>query len=193
MKIKYEPMVVLLACILCACSNKASDEDGRHSSDSETTSQTASTNRTNLIKEIEAANNDCRDLPGLSKEGVKACDKRDQLLIKAKEVDLCWGPQEAIGADKHWMKCSDDPAYVKPWFSHDLNHAKCIASESPAAKMRSIMDSGKKPKVVDLPNGSVEVQDDFRNGKTVVWTFYSSMDLCTRSLPRSKIIEKKYE
>ncbi|WP_298151014.1 hypothetical protein [Flavobacterium sp.] len=190
---KIKLVASFLACILCSCSDKVSVNENLPTPKLETSSQAASKSHASLISEIEAANSTCRDKPGMSKESVDACDKRDQLMIEAENADLCWGPQSAIGADRHWIKCSEDPGYVKPWFSHDLNHAKCIASDSPATRMRSIMDSGKEPKVLDLPNGAVEVQNDIGNGKTVVWTFYRSMDLCVKSLPRSKSIDKKYE
>lgn len=184
----------LLMCVLCACTEKESvDAVGRPGNKTESTGQVAKKTHAALMQEIDTANNTCRGMPGMSKESVEACDKRDQLMAEAENAGLCWGPQDVSGAEKHWIRCSDDPSFVKAWYSHDLNHANCIESGSPAAKMRLIMDAGKQPKVLDLPNGTVEVQDEMGNGRTVVWTFYGSMESCTKSLPRSKTIDKKYE
>lgn len=191
MNIKFQPntIVLCLLCCLAACSEQPA---GKNDADLASNVKEIK-NHSALLQQIDTANDICRGKPGDSKEGIEACDKRERLMGEAEKLGICWGPQDAFGAEKHWIRCSDDPAYVKPWYSHDLNHAHCIESGSPADKMRMITGMGKKPKVLDLPNGAVEVHDEIGNGKTVVWTFYSSMDSCNKTLPRAIVIDKKYE
>ncbi len=147
------------------------------------------------LQEIDQANSKCRDMPGDSAEGMAACEKRDRLAQEAEKAGWCWGPQEAFGYEKHWIRCSEDPARLpkRQWFAHDLNHANCMKSPSPADKIREIQEFGQMAKTVDLPSGAVEVEVDIGNGRSQVWTFYRSPESCEASLPRSQKIDGKYE
>jgi hypothetical protein len=134
-------------------------------------------------------------MPGDSAEGMAACEKRDHLMQQAEKAGYCWGPQEAFGYEKHWIKCSEDPANApkRQWFAHDLNHASCMRSPSPADKIREIQEFGQTAKTNDLSSGAVEVEVDIGNGKSQVWTFYRSPESCEASLPKSQKIDSKYE
>ena len=148
-----------------------------------------------LIQEIEQTNDNCRDLPGDSTEGIAACEKRDRLMQEAEKTGWCWGPQEAYGYEKHWIQCSEDPARMpkRQWFAHDINHAYCMESLSPADKIRELYEFGQMPKTNDLTAGAVEVEVNIGNGKSQVWTFYRSADSCEATLPRNQKIDGKYE
>lgn len=64
---------------------------------------------------------------------------------------------------------------------------------SPADRMREIMAAGYSPKVIDKNGGIVEVNYVQKNGDTTFWTYYPSLQLCQKSLPRATTIDKKYE
>lgn len=81
----------------------------------------------------------------------------------------------------------------KQWYSHDINHANCISSPSPADKIRETQSWGQTAKTNDLPSGAVEVEVEIGNGKSQVWTFYRSPESCETSLPRVQKIDSKYE
>ncbi len=148
-----------------------------------------------LLQELDIANSKCRGLPGDSTEGKVACEKRGRLMQEAERTGWCWGPQGVYGYEKHWIKCIDDPANVSKsqWFAHDINHAQCINSISPADKIREIQSFGKMAQTNDIAAGAVEVEVNIGNGKSEVWTFYRSVELCEKSLPRSQKINAKYE
>lgn len=55
-----------------------------------------------------------------------------------------------------------------------------------------IQDYGKQAKVVDLPNGAVEVAEQSNSLEEQVWTYYPSEEACTSALPRSQPIPSKY-
>lgn len=143
-----------------------------------------------LLEEIDQANDKCRGGPDKV-----ACDKRGRLMQEAEKAGWCWGPQDEVGYKQRWIQCSNDPARItkSQWYAHDINHAHCMASPSPADKIREIQEFGKTPRTNDLATGSVEVELDIGNGKSEVWTFYRTIESCDRSLPRSKKIESKYE
>lgn len=178
-----------LLCCLTGCSEKSPDKN-----DVSKISKTLKADSpAPLLHQIDAVNDKCRGGSGDSKETWDACDKRDRLMAEAETAGFCWGPQDVSGAEKHWIRCSDDPAYKKKWYSQDLNHANCIESGSPADRMRMIMESGSTPRTIDRPNGTVEVEVSTGNGNSRYWTYFTSMENCLASLPRSKTIDKKYE
>ena len=148
-----------------------------------------------LLQEIDKANSKCRSLPSDSNEGTEACSNRDRLMQQAERAGWCWGPQEAYGYEKHWIKCVDDPARMAKhqWFAHDVNHAHCQKSRSPADKIRELQDFGKIAQTNDIAAGAVEVEVNIGNGKSEVWTFYRTSESCEASLPRSQKIDSKYE
>lgn len=149
-----------------------------------------------MIEQHEVLNDKCRGGSGDSAATWKACDKRDALYTKIEKAGWCWGPQAAAGFEKHWTPCSDDqrkPA-KKAWFVFDVNRTTCFQSKSsPADRIRTIQEYGEYAQVYDLPGGAVEVGEDIGGGRTQVWTYYSAMDKCIASLPRSKAINSKYE
>lgn len=153
MKLTSYILVMIALCSMVACSEKTPA--------TATTIQPATPpgmeKYAALISQIDALNDTCRGGPGDSRKTMDACDKRDQLMADAQQSNLCWGPQDAIGAEKHWIHCSDDPQYKRKWYSQDLNHANCIESGSPADRMRMIQESGSTPKTIERPNGAVEV------------------------------------
>ena len=42
---------------------------------------------------------------------MKACDMREKAAEELQRMGWCWGPNDAIGADKHWIKCSTEMSY----------------------------------------------------------------------------------
>ena len=148
-----------------------------------------------LLGEIDQANSKCRGMPGDSTEGMVACEKRDRLMQEAEKAGWCWGPQESFGYERHWIQCNEDPARIpkRQWFAHDLNHAHCMKSPSPADKIREIQEFGQTAKTNDLASGAVEVAVDIGNGRSQVWTFYRTQESCEASLPKSQKIDGKYE
>lgn len=194
MKFSLTLLVASLLIIISACTDKKSHDTEIAKTESPTT-DTASTDISLLLREIDQINSKCRGLSGDSPEGMAACDKRDQLIKKAEIAGWCWGPKNALGYQKQWIKCSDDPDNVpkRQWFSHDLNHVGCIKSQSPADKIREIQDFGRIPKTNDLASGAVEIEIDIGNDKSQVWTFYRTQESCEASLPRSQKIQSRYE
>lgn len=148
-----------------------------------------------ILKEIDAANNKCRDTPTDSVDGQFACEKREKLMNEAKAMGWCWGPQDAFGYEKHWIKCADDPAnaHNKKWFAHDINHTHCVKSGSPADKIRELQDSGMRVQTNDVATDTLEVEANVGGGTYDVWTYYRSEQTCERSLPKSQKINSKYE
>jgi len=63
-----------------------------------------------LLNAIDALNHQCRGGSGDDPKTQKACVRRDAKIQEAARRGWCRGPQDAIGADQHWMRCSDDPA-----------------------------------------------------------------------------------
>ncbi|MFZ6774547.1 hypothetical protein ACO0LB_17730 [Undibacterium sp. SXout7W] len=114
-------------------------------------------------------------------------------MTHAHQSGLCWGPQDAIGSKKNWIRCSDDPQFLRKWYSQDLNHTNCIESSSPADRMRMVQESGGTPKVINRPDGVVEVEVGTENGNSRYWTYFKTMERCFQSLPRGQVIDKKYK
>lgn len=124
-----------------------------------------------------------------------ACDQRERLMQEAEKAGWCWGPQDAYGNEKHWIRCADDPARApkRQWFARDINKTRCMMTSSPADKIREAQEFGKKVMTNDIAAGAVEVEVDIGNGKAEVWTFYRTAESCEASLPRSQKIDAKYE
>ena len=59
-----------------------------------------------LIEKEEAFNATCRGGSGDSPETMAACDKRDNVLKQIQSMGWCWGPDDAIEADKDWVRCN---------------------------------------------------------------------------------------
>lgn len=58
-----------------------------------------------LVAASQAENELCRDQPGGSSISDSACARRDELSRQLAHKGWCWGPDDAIEADKRWMKC----------------------------------------------------------------------------------------
>lgn len=80
----------------------------------------------------------------------------------------------------------------RQWYTPDVNRTRCIKSRSPADKIQTIQDYGKPAKVVDLPNGAVEVSEQTSSFEERFWVYYPSEALCTAALPRSQPIPPRY-
>lgn len=83
-------------------------------------------------------------------------------------------------------------ASARQWYSPDLSFTRCNRSRTPADRIQMIQDYGKQAKVVDLPNGAVEVAEQSNSLEEQVWTYYPSEEACTSALPRSQPIPSKY-
>ncbi|MDR6850365.1 hypothetical protein [Sphingomonas sp. BE137] len=53
---------------------------------------------------IEAENGICRGHSGDDPTTIAACDRRDAMIAEVNKKGWCWGPDEAIEADRHWMR-----------------------------------------------------------------------------------------
>lgn len=58
-----------------------------------------------LIHQEETLDNICRGNSGDDPNTIKACDVRDSIDKKLKTKGWCWGPDNAPGYQKHWVKC----------------------------------------------------------------------------------------
>lgn len=58
------------------------------------------------IKYIEQLNDKCRGGSGDDPATMQACDMREKAGEQLKKQGWCWGPDDAIGADKHWIRCN---------------------------------------------------------------------------------------
>lgn len=181
---------------LLACGDKSStsnsNEQIQSSSISVIDGSFANTTEGKLLAEIDRLNDLCRESPDNID---KACLLRKQLYEEARKANWCWGPENEATVKQRWMRCSDDPSNSpkKQWFSHDINHASCVDSHSPADHIRDLQSEGKQPLVNDLPTGAVEIEVALVNGRSQVWTYYPDAEICQASLPKSQTIDKRYE
>jgi hypothetical protein len=58
-----------------------------------------------LIVRIEKLNGQCRGGSGDDPKTQQACDQREAAMMQAKNSGWCWGPDSAIGSEKHWIRC----------------------------------------------------------------------------------------
>lgn len=58
-----------------------------------------------LIDKEESLNNLCRGGSGDDPNTQKACEDRESLFKEIETLGWCWGPEDAIGAEKTWVKC----------------------------------------------------------------------------------------
>ncbi|MBC3874464.1 hypothetical protein [Undibacterium flavidum] len=195
MKIYATLLLLITVMISTGCGNQIPDNPKSENTSASGTTDSFQPSIKQIIHDINEVNNKCRGLPGDSVEGKTACEKRDELMLKVERAGWCWGPEEAPGSQKNWIKCNDDPARApkRQWYAHDINHSDCVTSSSPADKIRNFQEFGQVPITRDLPNDAVEVEIEIGNGKSQVWTFYRSLNECTASLPKSHKIDKKYE
>jgi hypothetical protein len=78
------------------------------------------------------------------------------------------------------------------WYAPDVNFTSCNRSRSPAERIKMIQDDGRSPKIVDLPNGVVEVALQTTVHAEQVWTYYPDEAACIAALPGSKPIPSRY-
>lgn len=57
------------------------------------------------IHYIDQLNDKCRGGSGDDPATMQACNMRDKAGEQLKKQGWCWGPDDAIGADKHWIRC----------------------------------------------------------------------------------------
>jgi hypothetical protein len=67
-----------------------------------------------LMRHADMDSDQCRGVPVDYGEMLRACNRRDRIMIKIEELGYCWGSEkrDPIGADNHWLKCADDPNYL---------------------------------------------------------------------------------
>jgi hypothetical protein len=66
-----------------------------------------------LMRRHDAEGDWCRGASGDDPETLHACNRRDLISIRIEELGYCWGSEKerAVGADMHWLKCTDQPNY----------------------------------------------------------------------------------
>ncbi|KAF1003692.1 MAG: hypothetical protein GAK36_00200 [Pseudomonas sp.] len=62
-------------------------------------------NLPNLVGLYGSLNEACRGGSGDSPETQRYCDRRDEAYSEIESRGWCWGPDDAIGADKSWIAC----------------------------------------------------------------------------------------
>lgn len=62
-------------------------------------------NAKKLIEQQTALNSKCRGGSGDSPATQAACADRDKLSKQIEAAGWCWGPEDAVGADKRWIRC----------------------------------------------------------------------------------------
>jgi hypothetical protein len=152
-----------------------------------------------LLDEIAKTDDTCRGKPGDSLEGMAACEKRGRLTEEAISRGWCWGPQEAVGYQQHWMQCKDDPSNRQlpakvvretatpvesnrnVWFTPESSFTECIEARSgPAGRIED--SKGMNPSVVEKDGGRIVQVEAYRDqGRTIVkWMFYRDKAECER-------------
>lgn len=58
-----------------------------------------------LIDQVEKLNDQCRGGSGDDPKTLQACDQREAAMEQVQKSGWCWGPESAIGAEKHWIRC----------------------------------------------------------------------------------------
>lgn len=189
-----------LACIFCCClllgcngrdAAKASRESVRERSTS--ASLVFQNEDKVLIDRVAVLNDQCHGGPGDDERTMAACVQRDKLMEQVERRGWCWGPEDAISADKHWIRCTDQRrSSDRQWFGTTINKSDCISTSSPADRIRMIQENGQHAGVTEKPGGVVEVGYDTPRGFEY-WTYYPSMQACISSLPQSQAIPRRYE
>lgn len=129
--------VIGIASLVGACT-------GRSDSDEKIKSQPVPIE--SLLAEIDSLNGKCRGGAGDDPKTMKACEERDKKGEEAHARGWCWGPKNAIGADKHWMQCSADKSDDAPtgeWFGI-TDQGNCrSASIAEVVQMLELKSGGK--------------------------------------------------
>lgn len=58
-----------------------------------------------LVDDIATLNSRCRGGSGDSPATQAACTDRDKAMKRLQALGWCWGPEDAVGADKRWVRC----------------------------------------------------------------------------------------
>lgn len=124
----------------------------------------------------------------LSKEAPSDVEARAKRLDEERRKNM-----EVVNSGLAVENQQSQPIVGNGWYTFDVNHATCFASQmSPADRIRQIQSEGFRARVNDIEAGAVEVGQDTEKG-FAYWTYFKSMDSCIASLPRSKPIPSKYE
>lgn len=54
-----------------------------------------------LVDRFFASNTKCRSSP----DAYQACDQRKATMGELRKLGWCWGPEDAAGYEKHWVRC----------------------------------------------------------------------------------------
>lgn len=63
-----------------------------------------------LIRLTDLEDGRCRGRLGGAPETLRACNRRDHLLVLLEKKGWCWGGSH-VGYLEHWLRCADDPDY----------------------------------------------------------------------------------
>ena len=183
------------SCLLFGCNGRDAAEASRESVRERTTPASLEFQKEDkaLADRVAVLNGQCRDGRGDDERTMAACDQRDNLMAQVERRGWCWGPEDASGADKRWIRCTDQrQSSNRQWFGATINKSDCINTSSPAERIRMIQENGQRASVSEKPSGTVEVGYETPLGFEY-WTYYPSMQLCIASLPRSQAIPSRYE
>lgn len=182
-------------CLLLGCNGRDTAKAARESVRERSTSGSLVFQNEDkvLIDRVAVLNDQCRGGPGDDERIMAVCVQRDKLMEQIERRGWCWGPEDAISADKHWIRCTDQRrSSGRQWFGATINKSDCISTSSPADRIRMIQENGQRAGVTEKPGGAVEVGYETPGGFEY-WTYYPSMQACIASLPRSQTIPLRYE
>lgn len=136
-----------------------------------------------LLNEANRLDGLCRSGSGDDPKTLKACDQRDVLGAEIQSRGWCWGPKNAIGADKHWMLCKDDlsdaaPPVPQRWFvkAHSGN---CEEMTIEQAKQKLLALDHKDVKTRPASTGQMHVYADIPGGSQIVIDLYAECSIDT--------------
>lgn len=61
-----------------------------------------------IIDRADRLNSLCRGGGGSEAKTLEACGQRDALMSQITKRGWCWGPDSAIGAERRWIRCSEN-------------------------------------------------------------------------------------
>jgi hypothetical protein len=62
-----------------------------------------------LIDRVDRLNSQCRGGGGGEAKTMEACDKTEAAMRLVEQQGWCWGPDDAIGAERRWIRCQAQP------------------------------------------------------------------------------------
>ncbi|GAB4089373.1 tetratricopeptide repeat protein [Hydrogenophaga soli] len=157
-----------------------------------------------MLAEADRLNGLCRG-GGDEEKTAKACERRDALGTEIEARGWCWGPKNAIGADKRWMPCKDDASDAltsaaesesQQWF-FKTSAGRCEQLSVAQAKQSLVIRGHGDVKTKSSGKGGIQVYVDIPGGNQIIFDLQpecevDSVALASLSEAKDAIEEKKY-